>query len=180
MEDIPGTVTTSPLRDYALRNDWVKLPQGVRYTAQWLMDRDTSGSDPIYEYQPHNTDATFSSHPNRHVPMPSGFLLDAAYGAAVLARYSEIVQNNPGQLQNFPRYRARPADDSDHRLARSDSSSLADAADQSDDDLGAHPMWGRFFSVSALFGKKDQVEEEDAIERWLAESSMSADSRRSD
>lgn len=105
MADIPRAVDVSPARAAALRFRWAQFPPDVRYTAQWLVDQGPPESDPHIVYQPHNSDATFSSHPT-HVPMPSEFLLDAAFGAAVVARYSDIAQDDPGQLQNFPR--ARP------------------------------------------------------------------------
>lgn len=114
MTDIPEAVDMAPMRTQALHYRWVEFPKGVRYTAQWLVDRGSPQQDPLIVSQPHNSDATFKCNPSRFIPRPSAFLLDAAYGAAVVARYSDIAPGDPGQLQKFPRYRARPNDDSDY------------------------------------------------------------------
>lgn len=128
--------------------------------------------------------------------MPSEFLLDAAYGAAVVARYSGIALGDPGQPQNFPHYPARPDDDPDchpsdkesHEhtstrrrthfrtsFSRFGTTSSADAGYESDDALGESPVWGPFFSVLALFPKKDQPDQRDAVKRWQAECGVPAD-----
>lgn len=183
MTDVPTQAAYGPAstRGGAL----TEPPQGVRYTAQWLYGEPVVTSQ-VRGIQPDNSDAVFSRGRPQNLPLPSGFLLDIAYGAAVLKRYGNVLDEDTepsDTLKLFPRFlpmppipRRDPTYYPEGRQPRSASpdtpvASRANSDDSSggsltdSDEVPEEDMWGPFLTVLSLF-RKAAPPEESAVDRW--------------
>lgn len=164
--DVPPSQHTNTS---ARRLGLVVAPVGERYTSQWLIDRPPESQCLDVINHNYNVDAAFNARPTEAVSKPSLFLLDAAYGSAILHRYSNIPDRTAGELSNFPSYvptpEPTPADpvyqpEDDEHSSDSPGTPGADSGSNTAQDSDDNPMSDPLLFILSLLPRElnDEVD----------------------